>query len=194
MSELLKTPKQVCLAALCTLSPTQRPCTALLTALAYAVNGSTIITGHFAAVFYQGTSLPPSIFSSFLSIPSTSQTLTPQSYSSMAKVVDTQDSPGFGQLFGATALTGPPERYIDAFKQYKNISMAIFPSGKVLATSLAFTPIPKSQILAGRKNGGNAIDPSLESYAAVDLHIQFLPGVTEVPEDVESARQLFFEQ
>jgi hypothetical protein len=194
MSQPLKIPKHVCLAFLCTSFHTQRPCTALLTCLVYTANGNTITTAHFAAVFYQGTSLPSSIFSSFLSIPSTSQTLAPQSYSSMAAVVDTQDGPGFGQLFGATALTGPTEGFINAFNHYKDLSMAILPGGKAMESSLAFTPIPKSQILIGRKNGGNAIDPSLESYAAVKLQTRFLPGVTEVPEDVERARQLFFEQ
>jgi len=165
----------------------------LLAGLVYIGNGTSYLTSHFAAVFYEGSSLP-SIFSSFLSIPSISQPLGPLSYSSMASVVDPPDTRGSGQLFGASALNGPPEEYLNAYRHYKNLSMNIIPSGQALVNTLAFSPIPKSQIKASRKRGGNVIDPPLESYVAVQLQTQFAEGVMEVPDVVEKGRQLFFKQ
>jgi hypothetical protein len=166
----------------------------LLVAFTYNINGTTIFPGHAAAPFYHGSSLPPHIFSPFLAIPSTSQFLTPQSYSSVAATLGSGNNSGFGALFGASALNGPPEEYINAFRHYKNLSMSILHSGKVAVSTLVFTPILESQVAAGRRKGGNAVDPPLGSYAAVLLQAQFVQGVKEVPPEVEEGSLLFFEQ
>jgi hypothetical protein len=166
----------------------------LVVAFTYVNNGTTIFPFHVAALFYHGSSLPPHIFSSFLAIPATSQFLAPQSYSSVSAAIGSGNNSGFGELYGASALNGPPEDYINAFRHYKNLSMSILPSGKVALSILGFTPIPESQVLAGRRKGGNAIHPPLGSYAAVQLTTQFAQGVKEVPPEVEEGRLLFFEQ
>ena len=158
------------------------------------MNGTAVLPFHVAVPFYQGSSLPPHIFSSFLSIPATSQSLAPQSYSSVAATLGPGSNTGFGELFGASALSGPPEEYINAFRHYKNLSLSILPSGQVALSTLAFTPILKTQVEAGRRMGGNAIDPPLGSYAAVQLQTQFVKGVKEVPAEVEDGRLMFFEQ
>ena len=133
------------------------------------------------------------IFSSFLSIPATSQSLTPQFYTSVPAIPGPGNNSGTGQIFGASALSGPPE-YINAFRHYKNLSMNILPSGQVVLSTLAFTPIPETQVKMGRRMGGNAIDPPLGSYVAVQLQTQFAQGVKVVPAAVEDGRLLFFEQ
>jgi len=109
-------------------------------------------------------------------------------------MVNTQDTSGSGQLFGASAFNGPSEEYIQAFRYFKNLSATIIPSEKVFINALALTPVPTSQVEAGRRRGGNAIDPPLGSYTAVVLTTQFFPGVTEVPDEVDKGRLLFFEQ
>jgi len=134
------------------------------------------------------------MFSSFLSIPATSKSLAPQSYLSVAATLSLKNNRGSGYLFGASALNLPPEGYKNAFRNYKNLSMSILHSGQVLLSTLAFTPIPRLQVEAGRRRGGNAIDTPLGSYSAVQLHMQFVEGVMEVPEEIEKGRLLFFER
>ena len=162
----------------------------------YYINGTAILLFLEAALFYQGSSLPPAIFSSFLSIPATSESFSAQSYSSVASALGTGYDTKAGQLFGASALSGPPEHYINAFTHFKNLSMSILPLGKTFLSTMVFTPVLESQIQAGRRMGGNAIDPPLESYAAVLLQTEFMEGVnsSEVPDEVEQSRLLFFEQ
>jgi hypothetical protein len=114
----------------------------------------------------------------------------------VASTLGTGYGVGVGTLFGASALSGSPENYIAAFRHFNNLSMSILPLGKTSLTTLAFTPVLESQIQAGRRMGGNAIDPPLESYAAVQFQTQFMQGVnsSEVPDEVQQARLLFFEQ
>ena len=194
MSRLSKTPKPVWLLPHPVSHCTQHNFPALLVNLIYVSNGTAIIPAHFIAAFYRGTSLPSSIFSSFLSIPATSQLLGPQSYTSMAAAIGNGNTTGSGQLFGASAFNGPSEQYMNAFKQFKNFSISSIATGKVLGTVLAFTPILESQIEAGRQRGGNAIDPPLGNYAAVQFFTEFVPGVTSVPPDIEIGRQAFFDK
>jgi hypothetical protein len=175
-------------------SPFNALFSALLVGLTYFSNETSLSAYTFAAIFYRGPSLPSSIFSSFLTIPSISQSLGPLSYSSVAATINIEDAPASGHLFGASALNGPPEEYIEAFRHFKNLSTSIIPSDKVFMNTLAFTPVPKSQVEAGRSRGGNAIDPPSGSYTAVQLGTQFFPGVKEVPDEVEKGRLLFFEQ
>lgn len=68
--------------------------------------------------------------------------------------------------------------------------------GQAFANALAFTPVLESQIEAGRKRGGNVIfgDKGLGSYSAVQVQMQLAAGVTEVPEEMERRRRLFFKQ
>jgi hypothetical protein len=114
----------------------------------------------------------------------------------MSATLGTGDLPGFGQLFGASALSGLTEQYIDTFKRYRNFSMNAMRGGEVLANVLAFTPVLESQVEAGRRKGGNVIfgDGGLGSFVSVQLQTQLAAGVTEVPGEVEGAREVFFDQ
>jgi hypothetical protein len=184
-------------------SPTAPFFPALLVGLAYVDYGPSPTAAHFAVLFYQGSSLPPSIFSRFLSLPFTSRALGPRSYQNVSATLGTGDLRGLGQLFGASALAdGPMNLCLDAFRHYKNFSMSTMREGKVLANVLALTPMMKSQIEAGRRKGGNVIfgdgdrgvGEGLGNFIGIQMQTQLAAGVTEVPEDVQRGREVFFEQ
>lgn len=148
---------------------------------------------HLLVLFYEGTSLPMDIFGEFLSIPATSTTLGPMSFSDVQNVL-AADVNGNGQIFGASALVGDEQLFLDALTHWTNFSLAFKDNPALSTVILAFTPIPQSQIDAGRAKGGNAIDPPDGAYAAVQMEKTFFPGVTRVPEDVEQGGQLLFQQ
>ncbi|TFK23883.1 FAD-binding domain-containing protein [Coprinopsis marcescibilis] len=55
----------------------------------------------------------------------------------------------------------------------------------------AFTPVLKSQILAGQARGRNAIDPPVANYNLVQFHVQTLPGFKTDLGRIQAARSTF---
>lgn len=59
----------------------------------------------------------------------------------------------------------------------------------ISAALLAFTPVQKSQIEAGRRAGGNLMDPPLTNYALVQFHVTMPEWLGIVPKRVVEGRK-----
>ncbi|KAF8180623.1 hypothetical protein BJ912DRAFT_980935 [Pholiota molesta] len=165
----------------------------ILMAFTNTVNGSEITASHILTLFYHGSSLPTSIFGDFLSIPSTVSQLGPVSYVDANNILGAGADRGFGQLFGASAFKdGVVEQYANAFRSWNEYTETI--QSALFGTVLAFTPIIDAQILAGRANGGNPMDPPRGNYAAVEILSQMSAGVPTLPSFVQTARNTLFSQ
>lgn len=157
------------------------------------VNGSTVSASHILTLFYHGTSLPPSIFGEFLSIPATFKDIGPVSYIAANNVLGSGATRGFGQLFGASAFQGGVvAQYQNAFNAWTEYTQTI--QSAVSGTVLAFTPIIDAQTLAGQANGGNLMDPPRGNYAAVQIQTQMNMGLITLPAFVQNARNILFSQ
>jgi len=168
------------------------PKAVLLTSVVNVITAGVIVPTCLVNVFYNGTSLPPTIFGELLAIPATAQILSPLSYYDIAMTLPAGGDRGSGQHYGASALVGDEALYLDAFRHWTNftdtfqldLAMSVF----------AFTPVLQPQIQAGRARGGNAISPPDGGYAAVQIAQQFPLGVTSINPDVERGIQLTFAQ
>lgn len=146
-----------------------------------------------ANIFYNGdvTDLPEDVYGELLSIPTTSMDLSKLSYMEIAHYLVDANVPK-GQLFGASAFGTIEQPYRDAFSSFMNFSQTFQTSYE--STLIAFTPVLVSQIIAGRQSGGNAIDPPLGGYNALQFQVTFPVGVESVPPELEAGRQIFFRQ
>ncbi|KAH9476278.1 putative FAD-linked oxidoreductase [Psilocybe cubensis] len=166
------------------------PRASILMAFSSTINGTDIVPSHILTLFFRGSALPPAIFGEFLSIPSTFQQLSAVSYLEANNILGDGSDRGFGQLFGASVFNGTVDQYMNAFRAWSEYTASIKDS--LFGTVLAFTPIQKSQILAGRARGSNIMDPPLENYAAVQIQTQTQSGLLRLSAEVDSARQTLF--
>ncbi|KAJ7829978.1 hypothetical protein B0H14DRAFT_2808275 [Mycena olivaceomarginata] len=159
----------------------------------------------FAGMFYRGSELPARIFGHFWSIPAVpcspfNSTVCspppppgPMSYLDVMATQGTENQRGSVQHFGASALDGADEdAYLAAFEHWSNFT-ATFKDEFALA-GMAFTPIPESQVQAGRAKGGNVIAPPRGGWAAVQFGEEMKAGVKDVPPRVQKGIDLLFEQ
>jgi len=154
--------------------------------------GEDLVPIYLVTPFYNGPNLPEDIFGDFLSIPSVTSTLGPMSYFDVAGTLGLGDGRGYVQHFGASALVGDEALFLDAYHHWTNFSMVY--KDNFNTTTLAFTPIPDSQIQAGRAKGGNIISASSGGFAAVQIYEQLKAGIDEIPPDVKQGIDLLFEQ
>ncbi|KAJ7184626.1 FAD-binding domain-containing protein [Mycena filopes] len=145
-----------------------------------------------AFIFYNGPELPTAIFGDFLAIPSLSSELGPLSYFDVAATLGSQSDRGYVQHYGASALVGDEDLYLDAYNHWSNFSATFFDNFN--ETSLAFTPIPESQIQAGRARGGNIINAPHGQFAAIQLDQQLRTGIQEISPVLQSGIDLLFAQ
>ena len=167
---------------------------AILVGFSNTMNVSDFTASHFLVLFYRGPELPPKIFKDFLEIPAVFSQLSPMSYLEANNILGSGDNRGFGQLFLASALnsTAGVGEYLNAFRYFNDYASRI--KGSLYGTVLAFTPILDSQILAGRKNGGNVIDPPRGNYVAIQVQTQIASGLLTTPPIVQAARKLLLHQ
>ncbi|KAF8209337.1 FAD-binding domain-containing protein [Mycena galopus ATCC 62051] len=169
------------------------PNAVLLVALNNIIEEDDVIPFHIITMFYRGSELPTDIFGDFLAIPATpSPPLGPMSYVDVMATLGLQNQRGFVQKFGASALVGDDDLFLEAFNHWNNFSAA-FPNDFNL-TTLAFTPIPGSQVQAGIAKGGNIISPPRGGFAAVQLAEQFNAGIEDLSPEVQRGIDLLFEQ
>ncbi|KAJ7130230.1 FAD-binding domain-containing protein [Mycena epipterygia] len=147
---------------------------------------------YLVSPFYNGPELPADIFGDFLSIPAISSQLGPMSYFDVSGSLGLGDDRGFVQHFGASALVGDEDLFIDAFNHWTDFSVAY--KDNFNTTTLAFTPIPDSQIQAGRAKGGNIIDPPSGGFAAVQIYEMFRTGIDDIPPNVQRGIDVLFDQ
>nr|GAT44398.1 FAD-binding protein [Mycena chlorophos] len=140
---------------------------------------------YYLWAFYKGSELPTEIFGDFLSIPSAFSQLGPLSYLDVALTLGLAGERGFVQHFGASSLVGDESLYLDAFYHWNNFTVAHLEYFNM--TTLAFTPIPQTQIDAGRAKGGNIIGAPRGQFAAVQIYETFNAGITEIPADIHAA-------
>ncbi|KAJ7193115.1 FAD-binding domain-containing protein [Mycena pura] len=142
-------------------------------------------------LFYNGASLPTSIFGEFLSIPSTSQTLSPLSYYDIS-FLRPGNGRGNGNQFGATAWVGAEASFLNGYNHLVNFTQTF--ESKLLMSTLSISPIPRSQWTATR-SGPNAIggDPGV-NYAAINYHLVYPTGVTTRPADVDAGFRFLLSQ
>ncbi|KAF5361187.1 hypothetical protein D9758_009049 [Tetrapyrgos nigripes] len=116
-----------------------------------------------ASIFYNGTSLPSSVFGEFLSIPALQTNLSPMSYPEIASSLsEPQPANGHAQMFGAVVIAGgEDDMHVEVLRQWLNFTNVF--QDEYNTTVLAFTPIPISQIAIGRERGGNAMNSPLGS-------------------------------
>lgn len=145
-------------------------------------------------LFYNGPNLPLSIFGPFLSIPALESSLEPLSYTDMTTLLPLGSERGTGAHFGASALAGDDgPLFLDAIREWRNFTEVY--KEEMAGSIIAFTPVPKSQVLAGRRNGGgNIIDPPARGYAVVQLAQSFAPGVEDVPARLKVGVKELFER
>ncbi|KAJ7765664.1 hypothetical protein B0H16DRAFT_1794651 [Mycena metata] len=145
-----------------------------------------------ALLFYTGPELPTAIFGDFLAIPAVSSQLGPLSYLEVAETLGLGNDRGYVQHFGASALIGDEPLFFNAFNHWSNFSATFADSFN--DTTLAFTPIPDSQIQAGRARGGNIIGAPHGQFAAVQFSQQLRAGLQELPPVLQDGVDLLFEQ
>ncbi|KAJ6591056.1 FAD-binding domain-containing protein [Mycena vulgaris] len=170
----------------------QDPKAVLLVSMINIIVQGALIPLYLVNLFYNGPELPPDIFGDFLSIPAMNSQLGPLSYFDVAGTLGLGDDRGFVQHFGASALVGDDELFLDAFNHWTDFSMAFNDSFNT--TTLAFTPIPDSQIQAGRAKGGNIINPPSGGFAAVQIYETFNSGIDDVPPNVQIGIDMLFDQ
>ncbi|KAJ7178008.1 FAD-binding domain-containing protein [Mycena filopes] len=163
----------------------------LVTFINLIANG-TLSPLYFITPFYNGPELPVDIFGDFLAIPAVSSTLGPLSYYDVSETLGLGDDRGLVQHFGASALVGNDELFLDAFEHWSNFTLAFMDNFS--STTLAFTPIPDSQIQAGHARGGNSIDPPNGGFAAVQLYEGFAAGVDAISPKVQAGIDRLFQQ
>lgn len=156
------------------------------------VVGNALVPIYLVTPFYNGPELPTEIFGDFLSIPAVVSNLGPMSYFDVAGTLGLGGDRGYVRTFGASALVGDESLFLDAFNHWMNFTLAY--KDNFNTTTLAFTPIPDSQIQAGRAKGGNIINPPSGGFAAVQIYEQFKAGIDDVPPNVQRAIDELFEQ
>ncbi|KAF7353925.1 FAD-binding protein [Mycena venus] len=168
------------------------PKAVLLVTVVLIVQDKEITPFYGAFMFYNGTELPANIFGDFLSIPAISSKLGPASYLDVTATLGLENERGYVQHFGASALVGEEDLFLDAFEHLKNFTMAFKDQFNV--TSLAFTPIPDSQIQAGHAKGRNIINAPRGGFSAVQIMQTLKSGVRDITSDLQRGIDLLFEQ
>ncbi|KAJ7467511.1 FAD-binding domain-containing protein [Mycena latifolia] len=143
-------------------------------------------------LFYNGASLPESIFGDFLSIPSTSQSLSALSYFDISNLI-AGNARGNGQQFGASSWVGDEETFLSGYNHFINFTQTF--ETELLASTMVISPIPRSQWTAApMARGANAIGDPGVAYAAINFYLIYPAGVTTIPKDVNTGFQLFLSQ
>ncbi|KAJ6532965.1 FAD-binding domain-containing protein [Mycena capillaripes] len=138
----------------------------------------TAVDANTIYLFYSGPSLPKSIFGSFLSIPSTSTTLSPLSYYDISALISGAGR-GNGQQFGASSWVGDETTFLKGYNNLINFTRTF--EADLLASYMIISPIPRSQWTATKSRSPNAIGDPGVAYAAINFNLIYPAGVTSVP-------------
>lgn len=143
-------------------------------------------------VFYQGPSLPDSIFGSFLSIPSTASSLSPLSYHEMSNLIPASAG-GNGAQFGASSWVGDEDIFLNGLDHQVNFTRTF--ESELARSLLVISPIPLQQWTAAPESRGlNAIGNPGVSYPAINYELVYPPGVTTRPVNVDAGFKLLISQ
>ncbi|KAJ7685680.1 FAD-binding domain-containing protein [Mycena polygramma] len=151
----------------------------------------TATDAHIVYVFYQGASLPTSIYGTFLSIPNTTATLSSMSYADMATMIP-GNARGNGQQFGAASYIGDEATFLTGFNHFVNFTAHY--KSLFEASYLIISPVPRSQWAVSTARGGNAIGDPGVAYASMNFEPIYLPGILAVPANVTAGFDLLLSQ
>ncbi|KAF7326107.1 FAD-binding protein [Mycena kentingensis (nom. inval.)] len=161
------------------------PRAVILVSLASVVRNKTLQRANVLFAFYNGTSLPPSVFGDFLAITSLATQLSQKSYIDVLLTLNTPSATKYVQHFGAAAFHADASLLLSAYREHENFTNTFMPGpdADMTLSTMVVTPIARSQIAAGRAKGGNAMIPALqtEGFAAVQFEQSFSEGVMEIP-------------
>ncbi|KAJ6468931.1 FAD-binding domain-containing protein [Mycena sanguinolenta] len=141
-------------------------------------------------MFYNGPSLPHSVFGDFLSIPNTSASLSPLSYFDISNLIP-GNARGNGQQFGAASWVGDEATFRSGYSHFLNFTQAF--AADLSTSDMIISPIPRSQWNA-TKTGANAIGDPGVAYAAINFNLVYNAGVTVQPPGVQAGFELLLEQ
>ncbi|KAF8623252.1 hypothetical protein AX17_007498 [Amanita inopinata Kibby_2008] len=171
---------------------TQDPKAIILTLFYYNTNADGTTSEYTDLyLFYRGSKLPPNIFGTLLSIPSTSQTLGPLSYYDMVTFIP-KFPKGQIEFFGATALAREENTLQNTYANWRNFSQAL--SSELSINYLAYTPVLDPMLEASRAMGGDPMNAVLGGFITVNFATSLPVGVTTVSTKFTDARQLLFKQ
>ncbi|KAJ7136833.1 FAD-binding domain-containing protein [Mycena epipterygia] len=142
-------------------------------------------------LFYKGTSLPTTIFGDFLSIPSTSQSLSPLSYFDIEALID-GSARGNGQQFGASSWVGDEATFLNGYNHLINFTTTF--ETQLSAAYMIISPIPRSQWTAAGATTPNAIGNPGVAYATINFNLIYPSGVTIKPPNVNAGFKFLLSQ
>jgi hypothetical protein len=152
----------------------------------------TAVDANIIYLFYQGASLPNSIFGSFLFIPSTASSLSPLSYFDISNLI-AGNGRGNGNQFGASSWVGDETTFLNGFNHLINFTRTF--ESQLLASYIIISPIPLQQWTAAPESRGpNAIGNPGVSYAAINFDLIYPTGVTTRPADVDAGFKFLLSQ
>ncbi|KAF7986393.1 hypothetical protein HWV62_35436 [Athelia sp. TMB] len=146
-----------------------------------------------ANLFYNGTEAEfNTTFAEYLTIPALTTTIGPLSYNDITKVLPAGNERTNANLFGASALYPRQGLFQAAYAHWMNFSLAFV--NELATSTLAFTPVPQSQIDVSNANGATAFSPPNGAFAAVQLAQEFPVGITNISANVKQGLELLFSQ
>ncbi|KAJ7032358.1 FAD-binding domain-containing protein [Mycena alexandri] len=151
----------------------------------------TAVDANTVYLFYNGAGLPPGIFGDFLSIPRTSQTLSPLSYYDMSNLISGA-ARGNGQQFGASSWVGDESTFLEGYNHLVNFTQTF--AADLLSSYLIISPIPQSQWAATASRSPNAIGDPGVAYATINFNLIYPTGLTIRPKDVNNGFKLLLSQ
>jgi len=155
--------------------------------------GGSISTVSGTTLFYNGSEAAfNATFSEFLRIPTDSVTLGSMSYNDITKVLPSGNERTNGQSYGGSALYPHRGHFQRAFTHWTNFTNTFI--NELFISTIAWTPVPQSQVDISNMNGGTAFAPPDGAYAAIQLSQTFPSGVTTISPAVTEGLKFLFEQ
>ncbi|KAJ7136835.1 FAD-binding domain-containing protein [Mycena epipterygia] len=151
----------------------------------------TAVDANIIYLFYKGASLPANIFGDFLSIPSTSRSLSPLSYFDIAGLID-GNARGNGQQFGASSWVGDETTFLNGYNHLINFTTTF--KAQLSAAYMIISPIPRSQWTAANATSPNAIGNPGVAYAAINFNLIYPTNITTMPPSVNAGFKFLLSQ
>ncbi|CAK5284573.1 unnamed protein product [Mycena citricolor] len=145
---------------------------------------------NIAYMFYQGSSLPKSIFGDFLAIPGASPAFSPLSYYDIEMLIP-GNGRGNGNQFGGSAWVGDEAAYWAGYQKLQ--SFAAQYGSKLHGAFLIVSPIPEVQWRASR-NGKSLVGNPGVSYGAINYNLVYPAGVSTLPADADAGFQRMLQE
>ncbi|KAF7311200.1 FAD-binding protein [Mycena kentingensis (nom. inval.)] len=142
-------------------------------------------------LYYNGPSLPTSIYGPFLSLNATSVSFSALSYAEIAAAIPGNER-GNGQGFGAASFIGSEATFHKGFNQVRNFTTTF--GAQLASFNTIVSVVPRSQWVASTKRGPNAIGDPGKAYAVMNYYVVYPAGQTQQGTEVRAGVELLMEQ